>query len=155
MKRTRLIAWSLLLALLLPILAAPSAFAAGTSKYNGKSYSTDYSTWRQADDAWGETPLGDLHTMTRSGCLITSIAALMCHSGAYDPAVLNPGTLRDWLDAKGYISHSEENSRDALLSYGPITSTVSPRAALSREMSLFSSVRESCASSSRIRSSEA
>ena len=51
MKRTRLIAWSLLLALLLPILAAPSAFAAGTSKYNGKSYSTDYSTWRQADDA--------------------------------------------------------------------------------------------------------
>ena len=127
MKRTRLIAWSLLLALLLPILAAPSAFAAGTSKYNGKSYSTDYSTWRQADDAWGETPLGDLHTMTRSGCLITSIAALMCHSGAYDPAVLNPGTLRDWLDAKGYISHSEENSRDALLSYGPITSTVSPR----------------------------
>lgn len=127
MKRTQLIAWSLLLALLLPILAAPGAFAAGTSTYKGKSYSTDYTNWRQADPAWGETALGDLHTMTRSGCLISSIAILMCHSGAYDPASLNPGSLRDWLDSKGYISHSQENSRDALLSYGPITAAVSPR----------------------------
>lgn len=127
MKYQRAISWSLLLALLLSLLSAPAALAAGTSTYNGKTYSTDYTAWRQADPAWGETPLGDLHTMTRSGCLVTSIAILHCYSGAYDPAALNPGVYRDWLDSKGYISHSSTNSRDALLSYGPITSTVSPR----------------------------
>lgn len=118
---------ALFFAILLSLLAVPMAGAAGTSTYNGVSYSTDYTTWRQGNPAWGDTPLGDLHTMTRSGCLVTSIAILMCHSGAYDPAALNPGTFRDWLDSKGFISHSATSSNDALLSYGPITATVSPR----------------------------
>ena len=123
----RILSLALVLTILLSLLAVPMAGAAGTSTYNGVSYSTDYTTWRQGNPAWGETPLGDLHTMTRSGCLVTSIAILMCHSGAYDPAALNPGTYRDWLDSKGFISHSATSSNDALLSYGPITANVSPR----------------------------
>lgn len=89
----------LALVLLLGLLPPPLASAAGTSTYNGKSYSTDYTTWRQGNSAWGPTALGDVHTMTQSGCLISSIAILMCSSGAYNPASLNPGSLRDWLDA--------------------------------------------------------
>lgn len=50
----------------------------------------------------GEHRSGDLHTMAGSGCLVTSIAILMCHSGAYDPSTFNPGVFRDWLDSKGY-----------------------------------------------------
>lgn len=125
MKRTRALAW--VLAVVLVVGICPVASAAGTSTYQGKSYSTDYTTWRQADPAWGPTALGDVHTMSGSGCLITSIAILMCHSGVYDPAYLNPGTLRDWLDSQGYISHSSDRSQDALLSFGLITRYTSPR----------------------------
>ena len=117
----------LALVLLLGLLPPPLASAAGTSTYNGKSYSTDYTTWRQGNSAWGPTALGDVHTMTQSGCLISSIAILMCSSGAYNPASLNPGSLRDWLDAQGYISHSSDRSKDALLSFGLISSKASPR----------------------------
>lgn len=127
MKKTRLVSAALAAALALSLLAVPLASAAGTSTYQGKTYSTDYTTWRQADPAWGQTALGDVHNMAGSGCLVTSIAILMCHSGAYNPATLNPGSLRDWLDAKGYISHSSDRYQDALLSFGRITSTTSPR----------------------------
>lgn len=125
MKHKR--ALSLVLALVLVLGLLPVASAAETATYNGTSYSTDYTTWRQADPAWGTTALGDVHTMAGSGCLISSIAILMCHSGAYNPATLNPGSLRDWLDVQGYISHSEDRSKDALLSFGLITSYSSPR----------------------------
>lgn len=115
----------------LSLLPAPLAGAAGTSTYNGTEYSTDYTTWRQGDPAWGPTPLGDLHTFGGSGCLISAIAILMCHSKAYDPATLNPGVFRDWLDSKGYISHSSDRSKDALLSFGLITPSSSPGSTLS------------------------
>lgn len=127
MKRNRALALVLAVVLLVGVCPLPMASAAGTSTYQGKSYSTDYTTWRQADPAWGPTALGDVHTMSGSGCLITSIAILMCHSGVYDPAYLNPGTLRDWLDSQGYISHSSDRSQDALLSFGLITRYTSPR----------------------------
>ena len=125
--KKRILPMFLALVMLLTLLPAPLASAAGTSVYNGTNYSTDYTTWRQGDPAWGKTPLGDLHTFGGSGCLISSIAVLMCHSGAYDPASLNPGTLRDWLDKQGYISHSQTSSQDALLSFGQITYNTSPR----------------------------
>lgn len=127
MKKSRLVSVSLVIALLLSLAALPMASAAGTSTYKGKTYSTNYTTWRQGDPAWGNTALGDVHTMAGSGCLVSSIAILMCHSGAYNPATLNPGSLRDWLDGKGYISHSSDRSKDALLSFGRITSASSPR----------------------------
>ena len=123
----RVLSAFLALMMVLTLLPAPLAGATGTAVYNGTSYSTDYTTWRQGDPAWGSTPLGDLHTFGGSGCLISSIAVLMCHSGAYDPASLNPGTLRDWLDMQGYISHSQTSSQDALLSFGQITYNTSPR----------------------------
>ena len=125
MKHRRVL--SLVLALCIALSLLPVASAAGTATYKGTSYSTNYATWRQADPAWGPTALGDVHTMAGSGCLISSIAILMCHSGAYDPASLNPGSLRDWLDVQGYISHSSDRSKDALLSFGQITSYSSPR----------------------------
>ncbi len=127
MKKTRIVSAALTLALLLSLAAVPLASAAVTSTYQGKTYSTDYTTWRQGDPAWGNTALGDVHTMAGSGCLVSSIATLMCHSGAYNPASLNPGSLRDWLDAKGYISHSSDRYQDALLSFGLITKYSSPR----------------------------
>lgn len=123
----RLLSWVLALLLLLGLLPPPLASAAGTATYNGKSYSTDYTTWRQGDSAWGPTALGDVHTMAGSGCLVSSISILMCYSGAYSSASLNPGSLRDWLDAQGYISHSSDRNADALLSFGQITSQSSPR----------------------------
>ncbi len=126
-KNRRVLSAFLALVMLLTLLPAPLAGAAGTAVYNGTNYSTDYTTWRQGDPAWGNTPLGDLHTFGGSGCLISSIAVLMCHSGAYDPAQLNPGSLRDWLDKQGYISHSQTSSQDALLSFGQMTYNTSPR----------------------------
>ena len=90
-KQKRALSGVLALVLALSLLPAPLARAAGTATYNGKTYSTDYTTWRQGDSAWGNTALGDLHTMAGSGCLVTSIAILMCHSGAYDPSTFNPG----------------------------------------------------------------
>ena len=127
MKHHRVLSLVLALCIALSLLSLlPVASAAGTATYKGTSYSTDYATWRQADPAWGPTALGDVHTMAGSGCLISSIAILMCHSGAYDPASLNPGSLRDWLDVQGYISHSSDRSKDALLSFGQITSYSPP-----------------------------
>lgn len=126
-KPQRLLSWLLLLALLVSLLPLPLAEAAGTSVYQGRTYNTDYTIWRQGDPAWGQTALGDVHTIASSGCLVSSIAILMCYSGAYDPALLNPGSLRDWFDAKGMISHSATQSKDALLSFGMMTASVSPR----------------------------
>ena len=126
-QNKRVLSAFLALIMLATLLPAPIASAAGTAVYNGTTYSTDYTTWRQGDPAWGNTALGDVHTFGGSGCLISAIAILMCHSGAYNPANLNPGVLRDWLDSKGCISHSADRSKDALLSFGLITSTLSPR----------------------------
>lgn len=113
--------------MLFAFFSMPQADAAGTATYQGKSYSTDYTTWRQGDPAWGTTALGDLHTFGGSGCLISAISIIMCHSGAYNPAQLNPGLFRDWLDGKGLISHSSDRSKDALLSFGGMTKYLSPR----------------------------
>lgn len=126
-QNKRVLSALLALVMLCTLLPVPLAGAAGTAVYNGTEYSTDYTTWRQGDPAWGSTALGDVHTLGGSGCLISAIAILMCHSGAYDPASLNPGVLRDWLDSKGCISHSSDRSKDALLSFGLITSSLSPR----------------------------
>ena len=126
-RKHRLLSWLLLLSLLVTLLPLPLASAAGTSIYKGKTYSTDYTSWSQGDPAWGQTALGDVHTLAESGSLVSSIAILMCYSGAYDPAQLNPGILRDWFDAKEMISHSSSQSKDALLSFGMMTARLSPR----------------------------
>ena len=127
MWKKRIVSCLLALVLIGALLPLPLAAAAGTGSYNGVSYSTDYTTWRQGDAAWGPTALGDVHTFAGSGCLISAIAIQMCASGAYDPASLNPGVLRDWFDQMGYISHSQDRDADALLSFGRMTSTSSPR----------------------------
>ena len=126
-RSLRILSCFLALVMIVGFVPVPQADAAGTAVYKGTSYSTDYTAWRQGDPAWGETALGSVHTLGGSGCMVTSIAIQMCNSGAYDPAVFNPGVFRDWLDTKGYISHSSDRSKDALLSFGLMTPTSSPR----------------------------
>lgn len=127
-KEKRFLACFLALVLVATLLPAPVADSAGKiATYGGTSYSTDYTTWRQGDPAWGKLTIGDLHTMAGSGCLITSISILMCLSGAYSPVSFNPGVFRDWLEYKGYISHSSLRSADASLGYGNMTAVTSPR----------------------------
>ena len=46
MKQKRALSGVLALVLALSLLPAPLARAAGTATYNGKTYSTDYTTWR-------------------------------------------------------------------------------------------------------------
>lgn len=125
--RKRILSTFLALVMVFSLLPSAMVSAAGTATYQGNKYSTDYTTWQQTDPAWANTPLGNVHTLGGSGCLISSIAILMCHSGTYDPASMNPGVLRDWLDSKGCISHSDDRSKDALLSFGLITPSISPR----------------------------
>ena len=48
-KQKRALSGVLALVLALSLLPAPLARAAGTATYNGKTYSTDYTTWRQGD----------------------------------------------------------------------------------------------------------
>ena len=47
--------------------------------------------------------------------------------GAYDPSTFNPGVFRDWLDSKGYISHSSDRSRRIALPLGASPPLLSPR----------------------------
>lgn len=126
MLKRRCVPVFLALTMLFTLLCAPTALAA-TSTYNGRSYDTDYTKWRQGDSAWGSTALGDLHNMRDHGCLVSSVSILMCHSGAYDPALLNPGSFRDFLDTIGGISHSSDRSQDGLMNYGAMTRYTSPR----------------------------
>lgn len=72
---------------------------------------TAYMNWRQGDEQWRWSPLGDLCNMGDSGCLITSIAILMVHSGSEpnDRSKFNPGILRDRYENGGFISHDPEN----------------------------------------------
>ncbi len=54
-KQKRILAWVLTLVLLLGIFPLPMASAAqGDLHLPGKTYSTDYTTWRQAGPAWGQ-----------------------------------------------------------------------------------------------------
>ena len=76
---------------------------------------TSYLTWSQREGPWAEMPLGNVCTMKSSGCLITTMAILMCHSGVYSTDGFDPGVLAAYLDSVGLISHSNVKSADANL----------------------------------------
>jgi hypothetical protein len=97
------------------ILSNVTVFAAS---YNGYSYTSDYTQWKQSDPAWRSCRLGNLCSMSDSGCLITSIAIQMARSGVENPNSFSPGVLRDRLEAGGYISHASTIAADGNLSYG-------------------------------------
>ena len=64
--------------------------------------SSDYRSWAQWDSEWGSIHLGkSQYTMKSSGCLVTAIAMLICHTGSADASSFNPGTLVTYLNNNG------------------------------------------------------
>ena len=61
-----------------------------------------YRTWSQADSEWGSIHLGSSqYTMKSSGCLVTAIAMLICHTGSADASSFTPKTLVNYLNNNG------------------------------------------------------
>lgn len=64
--------------------------------------SSAYRNWAQWDSDWGSIHLGkSQYTMKSSGCLVTAIAMLICHTGSADASSFNPGTLVTYLNNNG------------------------------------------------------
>lgn len=61
-----------------------------------------YRTWSQSDSEWGSIHLGSSqYTMKSSGCLVTAIAMLICHTGSADASSFTPKTLVTYLNNNG------------------------------------------------------
>ena len=61
-----------------------------------------YREWSQADPEWGGIHLGaSQYTMKSSGCLVTAIAMLICHTGSADASSFTPKTLVNYLNNNG------------------------------------------------------
>lgn len=61
-----------------------------------------YREWSQADPEWGSIHLGSSqYTMKSSGCLVTAIAMLICHTGSADASSFTPKTLVNYLNNNG------------------------------------------------------
>lgn len=90
--KKKIMAMLLTMIICLPMMVSITANAA----------STDYKTWLQSDPEWGSIHLGTSdYTMKSSGCLVTSIAMLICHTGSADPSSFTPGTLVNYLNDNG------------------------------------------------------
>lgn len=108
---------AMLTALCLVTASLPSAKAA--SVYD------EYLSWSQLDSRWGNVAMGG-STIRSSGCLITSLAIMLVHSGSIDSAAMknlgisdieqfNPGVL-----ANAYTSVNGFSSGGAISSWGTI-----------------------------------
>lgn len=75
----------------------------------------DYHTWRQMDERWGNVSMNGT-TVSRSGCLITSLSIMIMHSGSLDAAAMrnmgiksedqfNPGVLANAYSARGGFTY--------------------------------------------------
>lgn len=90
--KKKILAMLMMIFMCLPFAAPVTANAA----------STEYKSWLQSDPAWGSIHLGSSsYTMKSSGCLVTSIAMLICHTGSADASSFNPGTLVNYLNNNG------------------------------------------------------
>ena len=90
--KKKIIAMLMAIMICLPMMASITAHAA----------SSDYKTWLQSDPEWGSIHLGTSdYTMKSSGCLVTSIAMLICHTGSADPSSFTPATLVNYLNNNG------------------------------------------------------
>lgn len=82
----------------------------------GKTWAAeDYHTWRQMDERWGSVNMNGT-TVSRSGCLITSLSIMIMHSGSLDAAAMsnmgiksedqfNPGVLANAYSARGGFTY--------------------------------------------------
>ena len=116
MKKKRIKLWIFAVCILFSVAVVTSTTVLAAS-YNGCNYTSDYTQWKQGDSAWGSKKLGNLCTMSNSGCLVTSIAIQMARSGVENPNTFCPGTLRDRLEAGGFISHASTVQADGNLNY--------------------------------------
>ena len=114
MRKAKLWTIAICIIVFMFIITSTTALAAS---YNGHNYTTDYTQWKQSDAAWGSKKLGNLCTMSDSGCLVTSIAIQMVRAGVENPNSFCPGTLRDRLEAGGFISHASDIRYDGNLDY--------------------------------------
>lgn len=75
----------------------------------------DYRTWKQMDPRWGNVSMNGT-TVSRSGCLITSLSIMTMHSGSLDERALsnlgissadefNPGVLANAYSARGAFTY--------------------------------------------------
>lgn len=91
------------------ITAAMLAFSCFIAKPVQSSYAADpdYKSWSQTDSRWGSKTLGSGYaTVSRYGCLATSIAILAVYSGAVTSDSFNPGTFVDSMNDLGGFTYS-------------------------------------------------
>lgn len=90
--KKKILAILMIVFMCLPLLMPVTANAASTS----------YKNWLQSDSEWGSINLGkSSYTMKSSGCLVTAIAMLICHSGSADASSFTPATLVNYLNNNG------------------------------------------------------
>ncbi len=83
--------------LMIMILCVPFA-----APIKANAASQAYRTWSQSDSEWGSIHLGSSqYTMKSSGCLVTAIAMLICHTGSADASSFTPQTLVTYLNNNG------------------------------------------------------
>ena len=61
----------------------------------------NYKAWAQSDSRWGSVRLGSGRTVSKAGCLVTSITKLMIQCGLKDEDSFNVKTLTNWLSNHG------------------------------------------------------
>lgn len=109
-----------------PLLSSAILCGFTASTLAASKTSTAYQDWKQSDSPWGSKKIGDTGTMAAWGCKITSIAILMVHSGVKKESNFNPGTLLDYFDKKGLITHSSLSEYDGNLHDNAISKANSP-----------------------------
>ena len=74
-----------------------------------KAATGEYRSWKQYDSRWAGVYMSPgTDTLNESGCLVTSIAILMVHSGSADEYGVDPGKLCTYLSNNGgFTSNSE------------------------------------------------
>ena len=74
-----------------------------------KAATGEYRSWKQYDSRWAGMYMSPgTDTLNESGCLVTSIAILMVHSGSADEYGVDPGKLCTYLSNNGgFTSNSE------------------------------------------------
>ncbi len=92
-----------IIAVFVAVLMLMTAYLPVTAEAAG----TSYKNWVQSDASWGSIKLGSSSdTMASSGCLVTSIAMLMCHSGSADSDYFTPADLVGYLNDNDGFTHT-------------------------------------------------
>ena len=86
-----------------------ATLAAVEERASLKAATGEYRSWKQYDSRWAGMYMSPgTDTLNESGCLVTSIAILMVHSGSADEYGVDPGKLCTYLSNNGgFTSNSE------------------------------------------------